>query len=132
MDEGRAVRRVLVADDDEDIVDLLRMNLAAGGYEVEAAYDGEQAWEAVLASPPDLVVLDVMMPKMDGLEVLARLRAEPRTREVPVVMLTARTTDTDVWQGWQAGADYYLTKPFDLRELLRFIGYLQVNGHVPT
>ena len=129
---GSGVRRILVADDDADIVDLLRMNLVAGGYEVETAHDGEQAWEQALASPPDLVVLDVMMPKMDGLEVLAKLRAEPRTREVPVVMLTARTSDADVWHGWEAGADYYLTKPFDLRELLRFISYLQVNGQVTT
>ena len=109
MGEASAVRRILVADDDADIVDLLRMNLVAGGYEVETAGDGQEAWDKALASPPDLVVLDVMMPKMDGLEVLAKLRAEPRTRDVPVVMLTARTSDTDVWHGWEAGADYYLT-----------------------
>jgi DNA-binding response OmpR family regulator len=126
------VHRILVADDDSDIVDLLRMNLAARGYEVTTAGNGEEAWASASESPPDLVVLDVMMPKMDGLEVLAKLRAEPRTRDLPVVMLTARSSDTDVWHGWEAGADYYITKPFDLGELLRFIGYLQVNGRVAT
>ncbi len=123
------VRRVLVADDDPDIVDLLTLNLEAHGYQVQAAFDGEEARDTAIATRPDLVVLDVMMPKMDGLEVLAALKANPDTRDIPVVMLTAKAGDNDVWQGWQAGADYYITKPFDLDELMRFIGYLQVNGH---
>jgi DNA-binding response OmpR family regulator len=121
------VRRVVVADDDPDIVDILVFNLTAAGYEVESAADGVAALELVTASRPDLVVLDIMMPRMDGLQVLAALKAEPDTKEIPVVMLTARASDTDLWEGWDAGADYYITKPFDLEELLRFIGYLQVN-----
>jgi DNA-binding response OmpR family regulator len=121
------VRRVVVADDDPDIVDILVFNLTAAGYEVESAADGVAALELVTASHPDLVVLDIMMPRMDGLQVLAALKAEPETKEIPVVMLTARASDTDLWEGWDAGADYYITKPFDLEELLRFIGYLQVN-----
>ena len=123
----RKVRRVVVADDDPDIVDILVFNLSAAGYEVASAADGVAALELVGASRPDLVVLDIMMPKMDGLEVLAALKAEPETKEIPVVMLTARASDSDLWEGWDAGADYYITKPFDLEELLRFIGYLQVN-----
>jgi DNA-binding response OmpR family regulator len=127
---GAGVRRVVVADDDPDIVDLLTLNLEATGYSVEQAYDGEQARDLILRSLPDLVVLDVMMPKMSGLEVLAALKSRPQSRNIPIVMLTAKASDNDVWQGWEAGADYYITKPFDLEELLRFIGYLQVNGQL--
>ena len=124
------VRRVLVADDDPDILDLLTLNLECHGYQVHGAHDGEEAREMALRLIPDLIVLDVMMPKLDGLEVLAALKAHAQTRDIPVVMLTAKASDSDVWQGWQAGADYYITKPFDLDELMRFIGYLQVNAAV--
>jgi DNA-binding response OmpR family regulator len=124
----RKVRRVVVADDDPDIVDILTFNLTTAGYEVTTAADGVDALELVRAAPPDLVVLDIMMPRMDGLEALAALKADEATKEIPVVMLTAKTSDTDQWAGWEAGADYYITKPFDLDELLRFIGYLQVNN----
>ena len=117
-----------MADDDPDILDLLKLNLEVHGYQVHAAADGEEARELALRLLPDLIVLDVMMPKMDGLQVLAELKAHPDTKDIPVVMLTAKASDTDVWQGWQAGADYYITKPFDLDELMRFIGYLQVNA----
>lgn len=123
-----SVRRVLVADDDPDIVELLRLNLESNGYQVTSVENGEDARAVALAELPDLVVLDVMMPKLNGLEVLAALKAHDSTREIPIVMLTARASDNDVWEGWQAGADYYITKPFDLDELLRFIGYLQVNA----
>lgn len=124
------VRRVVVADDDPDILAVLSLNLGIAGYDVLTAADGEEARDLVLRTLPDLVVLDVNMPRMDGLEVLHVLKNRPQTREIPVVMLTARTTDEDVWQGWDAGADYYITKPFDLEELLRFIDFLQVSGHV--
>ena len=124
------VRRVLVADDDPDILDLLTLNLECHGYQVHQAADGQQARDMAVELIPDLIVLDVMMPKLDGLEVLAELKAHAETRDIPVVMLTAKASDSDVWQGWQAGADYYITKPFDLDELMRFIGYLQVNSTV--
>lgn len=127
----KAVRRIVVADDNTDIVDLLTINLVAAGYEVSSASDGEAARNLVLKTLPDLVVLDLMMPKLDGLEVLRDLRARPQTREIPVVVLTAKTNDADVWEGWGSGADYYMTKPFDLDELLRFLDYLEVNGAVP-
>lgn len=122
------VRRILAVDDDPDIVELLKINLEAAGYAVEVAFNGEDAVDVATQTLPDLIVLDVMMPKKDGLEALAELRALPDTREIPVVMLTAKASDTDVWTGWQAGADYYLTKPFDVDELMRFISYLQVNA----
>ena len=118
---------MVVADDDPDIVDILTFNLTTAGYEVTTAADGVEALELVRASAPDLVVLDIMMPRMDGLEALAALKADEATKEIPVVMLTAKTSDNDQWAGWEAGADYYITKPFDLDELLRFIGYLQVD-----
>ena len=128
MTNDTGLRRVLVADDDPDIVELLRLNLEAQGYSVVAADNGEEARALALQLVPDLIVLDVMMPKMDGLEVLAALKGHATTRDIPIVMLTAKASDTDVWNGWQAGADYYITKPFDLEELLRFVEYLQVSA----
>ena len=128
MTNETGLRRVLVADDDPDIIELLRLNLEAQGYAVVAARDGEEARSMALQLVPELIVLDVMMPKMDGLEVLAALKGHASTRDIPVVMLTAKASDADVWSGWQAGADYYITKPFDLEELLRFIEYLQTNA----
>lgn len=107
---------------------MLRLNFEAAGYGVVTAHDGEDARAVALRLIPDLIVLDVTMPKMDGLEVLASLKGHASTRDIPVVMLTARASDSDVWDGWQAGADYYITKPFDLQELLRFVEYLQRNA----
>jgi DNA-binding response OmpR family regulator len=115
------VRRIVIADDDDDIRHVLRMTLEEEGYSVAAACDGDAARDLVLATLPDLVVLDVMMPGLDGFEVLRILRARAQTREIPVVLLTAKTSDTDVWMGWEAGASSYLTKPFDFDELLRCI-----------
>jgi DNA-binding response OmpR family regulator len=115
------VRRIVIADDDDDIRQVLRMTLEEEGYSVAAACDGDAARDLVLATLPDLVVLDVMMPGLDGFEVLRILRARAQTREIPVVLLTAKTSDTDVWMGWEAGASSYLTKPFDFDELLRCI-----------
>lgn len=118
---GRLARRVVVADDDEDIARFIALTLEDAGYVVLTARDGEEARDVVLGSAPDLLVLDWMMPKLDGTDVVAALRAHPRTRDLPIVMLTAKTSDADVWEGWQAGVDYYMTKPFDPEELLRFV-----------
>ncbi|HEV7887010.1 MAG TPA: response regulator [Acidimicrobiales bacterium] len=116
--------RILVADDDQHIRELLTLNLEAEGFDVVAAADGEQAWELVRTCLPDLVVLDVMMPERDGLDVLGSLKSHPRTKDIPVVLLTAKATDAEVWEGWRAGADYYITKPFNLDELLHFVELL--------
>lgn len=118
------MRRILVADDDPDILELVSYNLEAEGFEVLRAVDGDEAWSLARNAAPDVVVLDVMMPERDGLDVLASLKSHPRTRHIPVVLLTAKATDAEVWEGWRAGADYYITKPFNLDELLRFVGYL--------
>ena len=119
------VRRVLVADDDPDMLTILRVNLEAEGYSVEEAHDGEAAWDKARDLRPDMVVLDVMMPRIDGINVLTRMRNDPGTCDIPIVLLTAKSTDEDIWEGWRAGADYYLTKPFQLDELLHFIEYLR-------
>jgi DNA-binding response OmpR family regulator len=110
---------VVVADDEPDIADLVTLNLSMHGYRVETVYDGVAALEAVRSLLPDAVVLDVMMPKLDGIEVLRRIKADPATCDIPVIMLTARVTDDEVWEGWSAGANLYMTKPFDLEDLLR-------------
>jgi DNA-binding response OmpR family regulator len=125
MRDQKELRRVVVADDERDIAGLLTMNLEMEGYEVETVYDGAAALEAVQRSHPDFVLLDVMMPKMNGIDVLQRLKADPLTSDIPVIMLTAKAGDDDVWAGWSAGASYYLTKPFDLDELLRYLTYLE-------
>src|SRR5438067_1750189 len=118
---GKQRKRILVADDDPDILKIVAANLAAEGYEVDAASNGLEAQARAVRTLPDLIVLDVTMPGRSGLEVLSALRARPDTRDIPIVLLTARSTDSDVWEGWKAGAAYYLTKPFETEQLLRFV-----------
>lgn len=108
---------VLVADDDPDIRSLVTLRLEKSGYEVVAAGDGEQALAAALERAPDLALLDVMMPKLDGYEVTERLRQEEATRHLPVILLTARVQETDIARGVEAGADDYVKKPFSTSEL---------------
>jgi len=110
--------RVLVADDDTDIARFIELNLTLEGYQVQVVYDGASALQAALDDPPNLVLLDVMMPSMDGVEVLRRLRASAATAVTPVVLLTARSLSADKVVGLTAGADDYIVKPFDTLELL--------------
>ncbi len=110
--------RVLVVDDEPDLVDLVSMNLTTAGYDVIHATDGLEGLHAARAEQPDLVILDVMMPEMSGVEVARRLRADPRTASTPVLMLTARASEGDQVSGLAAGADDYITKPFSMRVLL--------------
>jgi two-component system alkaline phosphatase synthesis response regulator PhoP/two-component system response regulator VicR len=114
-------KKILAVDDERHIVRLVEVNLQRAGYEVVTAYDGREALEKVQSENPDLVVLDVMMPYMDGFEVLKNLKADPTTAEIPVIMLTAKAQDADVFKGWQSGVDCYLTKPFNPMELLTFV-----------
>lgn len=114
---GAAVR-VLVADDDEDIRDLVRFKLSQAGFDVLAVDDGAAALAAIEESPPDVAVLDVMMPGLSGIDVLRRVRDDERIRGTRIVLLTARSRDADVDAGFAAGADDYLVKPFSPRELL--------------
>lgn len=121
----RQLRRIVVADDDRDIADLLSIALEESGYLVQTVYSGEDARDVTLRTLPDLLILDWMMPTIDGMEVLSAIRARASTRDILVVLLTAKVTDADVWAGWQAGADYYMTKPFDIDEVLRVLTYLE-------
>ncbi|WP_242339965.1 MULTISPECIES: response regulator transcription factor [Anaeromyxobacter] len=110
-------KRVLIVDDEPSIVISLEYLLQREGYETAVAPDGEAALEA-MAAAPDLVVLDVMLPKLNGFEVCERIRADPRWRGTKILMLTARGRDTEVARGLRAGADAYVTKPFSTKELL--------------
>jgi adenylate cyclase len=121
--------RILVVDDMPDNLRIVRVRLEASGYVVETAADGEEALARIAAEPPDLVLLDVMMPKMDGLEVTRRVKSDPALPFIPIVLLTAKGDPKDVVQGLDAGADEYLTKPVDhgalmarVRAMLRFKG----------
>lgn len=105
--------RILVVDDVPDNVEILRMRLSALGYDVDEANDGEQALAKVAADPPDLVLLDIMMPKIDGLEVVRRMKADKSLPFIPVILVTAKATPKDVVAGLDAGGDDYLTKPID-------------------
>ncbi len=116
--------RILVVDDDPSVRALVRDILELEGHVVELAADGYAALRAVAAERPDCVVLDVMMPGMDGHEVLARLRAMTGGLELPVVMLTAAADDANAWRSWSGGVDCFLGKPFDAEQLLRFLDHL--------
>jgi DNA-binding response OmpR family regulator len=108
---------VLVADDDQDILTLVALRLERDGYEVVGATDGERALAAAFERSPDLALIDVSMPKLDGYEVARRLRRHAATREIPIILLTARVQDSDVARGIEAGADDYVTKPFSTADL---------------
>lgn len=112
--------RILVVDDEVHLADGIRENLEAEGYRVEVAHDGREGLERVRAGHYDLLVLDVMMPNMDGLELCAQLRAEGR--QTPVLFLTVKNDPADRVRGFEAGGDDYLAKPFHLRELLLRVG----------
>ena len=109
---------VLCADDDEDILSLISLRLRRAGFEVATAADGDEAVEIARARRPALAVLDVMMPKRTGYEVLAELRADDALREMKVVLLSARVREGDVARGMDAGADAYLAKPFKAQDLV--------------
>jgi DNA-binding response OmpR family regulator len=109
---------ILVADDEEDVRELVAYRLTRSGYEVIGAVDGEEAFRLATEHVPDLMVLDVMMPRLDGYELTRRVRAEESLRLVPVILLTARSQETDVSRGFEVGADDYLRKPFNPDELV--------------
>jgi two-component system, OmpR family, phosphate regulon response regulator PhoB len=109
---------VLIVDDERDLVRLLEFNLQQAGFETATAYAGEEALQKVRQRIPDLIVLDLMLPDIPGNEVCRQLKASPRTRHVPVLMLTARTEEVDRVVGFEVGADDFVTKPFSVRELV--------------
>ncbi len=107
--------KILVVDDEKPIVEILRINLEKNGYKVVCAYDGETAAEMAFSQEPDLILLDVMLPKMDGFSVCKTIREKS---SIPIIMLTAREEEVDKVLGLELGADDYMTKPFSLRELM--------------
>ena len=119
--ERRGMGHILVVDDEPNIVRLAQVNLERLGYRVDTASNGAQALARIRAKRPDLLISDVMMPEMDGFELLANVRRDPSLTDLPVIMLTAKAQDKDVMTGYQYGADMYLTKPFNPQELLQFV-----------
>ena len=113
-----SAEHILVVDDEEDILELVSYNLAKAGYRVTKAASGEEALKSARAKPPDLVLLDLMLPGVDGFEVCNTLKRDPRTANVPVVMLTARGEEPDIVAGLELGADDYITKPFSPRVMI--------------
>lgn len=111
-------QKILVVDDEPDALDLIQYNLKAAGYDVVTADDGEEALKKARSTQPALVILDVMLPEVDGLEVCKLLRREPATATVPIIMLTAKAAEIDRVLGLELGADDYVTKPFSPRELI--------------
>lgn len=119
--------RILIIDDDATTVEMLELALKLEGHEVATASDGRQGIARCLEMTPDAVVLDVMMPDMSGFDVLRSLRSDPRSAELPVVLLSARGEDTAVWEGWMSGADAYITKPMDIIDLTSELERLTVD-----
>jgi two-component system alkaline phosphatase synthesis response regulator PhoP len=113
-----AKKSIMVVEDEDDIRELLRYNLAKEGYQVTCSASGEDALKAVRVAMPDLVLLDLMLPGLDGLEVCRSLKQDPQTRNLPIIMLTAKGEEADIVAGLELGADDYITKPFSLRVLL--------------
>ena len=109
------MKKILIVEDEKTISDIIKVNLVKEGYQVETAYDGQEAVERFLGVNPDLILLDVMLPKMDGFEVCRKIRT---TSNVPVIMLTAKEEEVDKVLGLELGADDYITKPFGMRELM--------------
>lgn len=114
-------KHVLAVDDEIFIRRLIEVNLLRAGYRVTTAEDGQDALEKIRAERPDLVVSDVMMPRMDGFELLKQVKMDPELNDLPILMLTAKAQDADIFKGWQSGAEAYLTKPFNPMELLTFV-----------
>ncbi len=111
-------RTIMVVDDERELVAVVRTMLEEKGFNVRCAYDGTQVFDVLKKQKPDLVILDIMMPQMDGLEVLTRLKGNPATASIPVILLTEKVDDEDVVVGYKRGADFYIPKPFTKNQLL--------------
>ncbi|MBF0431180.1 MAG: response regulator [Fibrobacteria bacterium] len=121
-------KKILLVDDEPDILMTVKKRLQISGYEVDTAENGREALEKVKTYEPDLVVLDVMMPEINGYEVCRTLRESPETQNLPIIMLTAKAQNFDKFWGQEVGASKYLTKPFDDKELVKSVGELLGTG----
>ena len=113
-----AGKKILIVEDEEDVIELIRYNLAKEGFNCDAAYNGQEALKKAQATLPDLVLLDLMLPEVDGLEVCKRLKSSPQTEHIPIVMVTAKSDEADIITGLELGADDYITKPFSPKVLV--------------
>ena len=118
---------IMVVDDNPDLVEIVRITLEAKGFNVRCANSGKELFTGLEEQKPDLILLDIMMPKMNGLEALTLLKGDPSTASIPVILLTAKVLYEDVLGGYKMGADYYITKPFDSGQLITGINFL-LNG----
>ncbi|MFQ5917213.1 MAG: PleD family two-component system response regulator [Candidatus Binatia bacterium] len=121
-------RTIMVVDDNPDIVTIVKTILEVKGYVVQSAFSGQEVLNLLEEQKPDLIILDVMMPQMDGLEVLTRLKGDPGTASIPIILLTAKVQYEDVLGGYKMGADYYITKPFTSTQLINGINLLLGEG----
>jgi len=121
--------KILVVDDEPDIIELVEFNLKQAGYAVSTATDGTEAFKKARTQPPSLIILDVMLPEIDGFEICKTLRLDKVTENIPIIMLTAKTAEIDRVLGLELGADDYLTKPFSLQELLLRIKKILTRVH---
>ena len=121
-------KRILLVDDETQIVELVKIRLEAAGFEVVAAYDGEAALEKARTAKPDLIILDLMLPKMDGYKVCGLLKKDARYNKIPIILFSAKAQTKDIDLGRELGADAYVTKPFEAKELLAKVeGLLKVK-----
>ena len=118
---------IMVVDDNPEVLEIVRITLEAKGFTVKCAYNGKEVFAGLREQKPDLILLDIMMPKMDGLEVLNRLKGNPSTSSIPVILVTAKVQYEDILKGYKTGADYYITKPFTEIQLLTGINLLLVG-----
>lgn len=128
-------RKVLVVDDEKVILSLLESTLSRAGYEVTTADDGIEAMEKLREDVPDFIVLDIVMPVMDGYEMLAQLQSDPRYKDIPVIILTARAQEADMVKGWRSGVAGYITKPINVDHFVTMLKRLEQfmdNGTPPA
>lgn len=111
-------KKILIVDDEENIIELLRFNMELKGYEVEYAYDGKEALKKAEEIKPSIILLDLMLPVMNGIEVCKKIREDEKLRDIPIIMLTAKNMEKDKIYGLEIGADDYITKPFSIKELM--------------
>jgi two-component system phosphate regulon response regulator PhoB len=126
------VPQILIVDDERDLVQVVEFNLRQAGFETASAYDGERALAQIKQRVPDLIVLDLMLPDIPGTEICRSVKSNPRTRQVPVIMLTARGEEVDRVVGFELGADDFVTKPFSVRELVLRIKAVLRRGAGPA
>ncbi|MEK6602581.1 MAG: response regulator [Candidatus Binatota bacterium] len=122
-------KTILVVDDDRDVVTIVRGILNGGEYDVQCVHSGQEVFTRLGKERPDLIILDIKMPEMDGFEVLKRLKAIPETSSIPVILLTGRGQYRDVLEGYQLGTDYYMNKPFTSAQLINGVHLFLGDGN---